>query len=279
MADVQREVEHAQQTRPIAELERMLPDAPPIRPFADALQQGFGLIAEIKVRSPSRGVMRPENVAAAPAAYEQSKIVRCISVLTNATHFGMDITRLQQIKLKTTKPVLRKDFIYTEYQVLEARAFGADAVLLIVTMLEPARLAQLYKLVRELGMEVLFECHTQADIERVPAKAKIYGINTRAFDLPVAAYDTARAQAVADNARDPTTDLARLELGRYLPLHAVKVAESGLGPEHIPLLKDQGVFDAVLVGTRLLTAPAGIEAALAAFERACEQSGLGLKPG
>ncbi|MCX7722558.1 MAG: indole-3-glycerol phosphate synthase TrpC [Verrucomicrobiae bacterium] len=270
MADVRREVEHAQYVRPVSELERMLKDAPPVRPFGDALQHGFGLVAEVKVRSPSRGVMPPENVAAAPAAYERSRVVRCISVLTNSTHFGMDITKLRDIKLQSTKPVLRKDFIYTEYQVLEARAFGADAVLLIVSLFEPARLQQIYEFVRDLGMDALFECHTRADIECVPSTARIYGINTRAFDLPVSVYEAARAQA-AGGQHDPTTDLARLELGRHLPQHAIKVAESGLGPEHIPMLRKQGVYNAALVGTRLLTAREGLEAALAAFEAACEQ--------
>lgn len=271
MADVRREVEQAQRNRPITELERMLKDVPPTRPFADALRGGFGLIAEIKARSPSHGPMRPDNVAAAPVAYQQSKIVKCISVLTNSTHFGMDICKLRDIKAKTTKPVLRKDFIYTEYQVLEARAFGADAILLIVNLVEPARLHQLYELACQLGMDVLFECHTRAEIDCVPSTAKIYGINTRAFDLSVTVYNNARAQATTVPHNDPTTDLTRLELGRYLPKHAVKVAESGLGPEHIPIIRKQGVYNAALVGTRLLTAPDGIESALAQFEAACAQ--------
>jgi len=272
MIDVQREIEQAQRIRSRAELEKMLADAPPVRSFQNALRLGFGLIAEIKVRSPSRGMMRPENVAAAPAAYERSRIVRAISVLTNATHFGMDISRLRDVKLKTTKPVLRKDFIYTEYQVIEARAFGADAVLLMANLLEPTRLQQLYKLVRDLGMEALVECHTRAEIEHAPKEAKILGINTRSFDLPAATYDVAQAQVATGAAHDPTTDLARLELGQYLPAHAIKVAESGLGPEHIPLIRKQRVFDAVLVGTRLLTAPEGVESALAAFEAASGQT-------
>ncbi len=272
MADVRREVEQAQHARPMAELERMIRDAPPVRPFADPLRHGFGLIAEIKARSPSRGPMRPENVAAAPVVYEQSKLVRCISVLTNATHFGMDIRRLQQVRLRTTKPVLRKDFIYTEYQVIEARAFGADAVLLIVSLVEPERLRQLYELARQLGMEAVFECHTKDDIRHVPPEATICGINTRAFDLPVAAYESAQAQGPVASMPDPTTDLGRLALGRFLPAHAIKVAESGLGPEHIQLVRRSGVFNAVLVGTRLLTAPDGIESALAAFEAACAQT-------
>src|SRR5439155_10876072 len=109
LKDARRELAEAQQRRPLAELRRMLADAPRVRPLTAALRSGFGLIAEIKERSPSQGEMRKPNVAAAPAAFEVSKIVHAVSVLTNASHFGMSIERLRQIKLGGSKPVLRKD--------------------------------------------------------------------------------------------------------------------------------------------------------------------------
>src|SRR4051812_771808 len=115
LVDVRRELAEAQRRIPAAELDRRLPDAPPVRPFAPALQESFGLIAEIKERSPSHGPMRAENVAEAPTAYERSPIVRALSILTNQTHFGMGIERLYQVKCTSSKPVLRKDFIFDEY--------------------------------------------------------------------------------------------------------------------------------------------------------------------
>ena len=93
LIDVRKEVAAAQTQRPLADLRRMTGDAPPVRSFKRALLAEFGLIAEIKERSPSQGAMRATNVAAAPAAYEQSRIVRGISVLTNASHFGMSMER------------------------------------------------------------------------------------------------------------------------------------------------------------------------------------------
>ena len=149
--DVRRELAEAQAKRPLAELRRMLADAPAVRSFKGALQKAFGIIGEIKERSPSHGPMRRENVDEATAAYEQSKIVRAISVLTNHSHFGMSMDRLREVKTRGTKPVLRKDFIFDEYQVYEARAFGADAILLMANLLEPAEMKLLYTPAKELA--------------------------------------------------------------------------------------------------------------------------------
>src|SRR5947207_7018777 len=117
MVDVRKELADARANRSVEELRRMIIDAPPVRSFKGALQKAFGIIAEIKERSPSHGPMRRENVDEATAAYEQSAIVRAISVLTNHSHFGMSMDRLRDTKMRGTKPVLRKDFIFDEYQV------------------------------------------------------------------------------------------------------------------------------------------------------------------
>jgi len=269
LVDMRRELAETRQQRPLAELKRMLPDAPPVRSFRQALRLGFGLIAEIKERSPSRGPMRRENVERAPAAYERSKVVRCISVLTNATHFGMNIQRLRAVKVGGTKPVLRKDFIFDEYQVYEARAFGADAVLLMASLLDADELRRLYDLARELGMDALFECHTREQIEQVPVDAQIYGVNSRSFSVRSEDYAAARAERAAGSRRDPTTDLRRFEeLAKHLPPHGVKIAESGIYPENATALRDKLHYDAVLVGTSLLMSPVGVRAELAKFERA-----------
>ncbi|MBI2928229.1 MAG: indole-3-glycerol-phosphate synthase [Verrucomicrobia bacterium] len=281
LLDVRRELAAAKEARSLAELKRLLADAPPIRSFTDALRARFGVIAEIKERSPSQGPMRRENVEAAPAAYERSPIVRGISVLTNATHFGMNIERLRDVKTRGTKPVLRKDFIFDDYQVYEARAFGADAILLMANLLEADELRRLYALARELGMEALFECHTREQIESVPSGASLYGINSRTFAVSSADYAEARRQRAAGSPQDLTTDLRQFELIRHLPAHAIKVAESGVHPETVCALRDDLGYHAALVGTSLLTARHGVARELEAFERALTQSPqtLGGKPG
>jgi indole-3-glycerol phosphate synthase len=269
MVDVRREVAAARAQRSSAELERMLADAPPVRSFAGTLRRGFGLIAEIKERSPSQGPMRTENVTAAPAAYEASPLVHCLSVLTNASHFGMSMERLRDIRRVGTKPVLRKDFIFDEYQVREARAFGADAILLMANLLTAEELQRLHDLARSLGMDVLFECHDEEQIYALPASAVLYGINSRSFAVRGEDYAAARAQRAAGSRQDLTTDLSRFEaLASHLPPHAVKIAESGVYPENAARLRDDLGYHAILVGTSLLTSPAGIEAELAKFTQA-----------
>src|SRR5947199_4424900 len=110
----QGEIADAKRLRSLADLQRMIPDAPPVRPFSAALTNGFGLIAELKRRSPSGGDMRVENFEQAPAAYAQSPAVKAVSVLTNSTDFGMGIEELLRVKGIVPKPILRKDFILEE---------------------------------------------------------------------------------------------------------------------------------------------------------------------
>jgi indole-3-glycerol phosphate synthase len=268
LIDVRKELAVAQAERPLPELKKMIPDAPPVRPFRSALQSGFGLIAEIKERSPSHGAMRKENVKEALAAYEQSPVVRALSVLTNQTHFGMSMERLRQARMVTTKPVLRKDFIFDDYQVYEARAFGADAILLMANMLEGPEMTRLYDLARELGMNGLFECHNREQIAQVPVTAEIYGINSRTFDSSAARYTVSAMMGKLGAKKDFTIETERFELGQFLPVGAIKVAESGVAPNTVARLRDELRYDAALVGTSLLTAARGVSAELRAFETA-----------
>src|SRR5438094_10398041 len=97
---------------------------------------GFGIIAEIKKKSPSMGKMKPANVAQAPEVYKESAVVKAVSILTDSAYFGMAIEDLDRLKRQIGKPVLRKDFIFDEYQVFEARAAGADAILLMASVLD-----------------------------------------------------------------------------------------------------------------------------------------------
>lgn len=281
LIDVRNELAEAKAREPLTELNRRILDAPPVRSFADALGRGFCLIAEIKERSPSHGPMRRENIDLAPAAYQASPIVSAISVLTNRTHFGMGIERLRQVKSGTAKAVLRKDFIFDEYQVYQARAYGADAVLLMANLLEAPEMDRLYSLTRELNMDALFECHTREQIESVPAAARIYGINSRTFDankntLGVGRYAVSALLGRLGTGKDLTVDLNRFDLGQHLPPQAIKVAESGVHPQTVASLRDEKGYHAALVGTSLLAASDGIREELARFETALSMRAPGV---
>lgn len=263
LSDVRDELASTKARRTHAEVRGMLADAPPPRVFHAALGSSFGLIAEIKERSPSVGPMRAANVSDAPAAYEESSIVRAISILTNAHHFGMGIERLAAIRSQVTKPVLRKDFIIDEYQIREARAFGADAILLMANVLDAARLSGFHDLARELGMDALFEIHTREEIAQLPPEASIVGINSRKFKAT-----SGFVGATGSSSRDFSLSFDAFDLVNQLPAGALRVAESGISPENLALASDR--FDAVLVGTSLLRDERGIRACLGEFEGALQ---------
>jgi indole-3-glycerol phosphate synthase len=265
------ELNVAKTMRTVGDLKKMIRDAPAVRPFAAAFGREFGLIAEIKRRSPSGGDMRQENVDRAAAVYAQSPAVKAISVLTNTADFGMGMEDLSRVKAQAHQPVLRKDFIFEEYQIYEARAFGADALLLMVNVLDRERLRGLFELSSELKMDVLFEAHTKAEIDLIPEGAKLYGINSRKFKTSSRWFLTKLmvqlGLAKSGKGPDLSVDLETFALIQHLPSHAIKIAESGLKPEQIPQVIRLG-YNAVLVGTSLLKAEEGIERMLTRFENA-----------
>ena len=205
--------------------------------------------------------MREANVAQALAAYEESSTVGAISVLTNHLHFGMSIERLTAARKVVSKPILRKDFLIEEYQVREARAFGADAILLMANVLDAARLKGFHDLARELGMEALFEVHTWEEIDLLPPDARIIGINSRKFKTT-----TGFVGKTGTSEQDFSLDFSAFDLVGHLPAGAIKVAESGISPANLASVSER--FQAVLVGTSLLRDPRGIRACLAEFEEA-----------
>jgi len=263
LLDVRAELDATKAKRPLAEVRQMVSDAPEIRSLPAALSESFCLIAEIKERSPSVGPMRSENVAEAASAYEGSPVVAAISVLTNHIHFGMSIERLAAIRKTGSKPVLRKDFIVEEYQVREARAFGADAILLMANVLDPARLRGFYDLARELGMEALFEVHTEGEISALPRDARVVGINSRKF---MAKSGFVGKQGASQT--DFSLDYSAFALAEKLPAGTLRVAESGLSPQLAMQVRER--FDSALVGTSLLRDPRGIRACLEEFEKVIE---------
>jgi len=261
LEDVREAVSADKLKRPPADVRRMVDDAPPARDFYGALAASFGLVAEIKERSPSVGPMRAVNLREAPSAYAESPVVRAVSVLTNERHFGMSIGRLAAIRKQVPQPVLRKDFIVEEYQVREARAFGADAVLLMANVLDDARLSGFLDLARELGMEALIEVHTSEEIATLPAGARIVGINSRKFQSASGFVGAGGASE-----KDFSLDLEVFALVDELPAAALKVAESGISPSTLDGVREK--FQAALVGTSLLRDPRGIRACLREFEEA-----------
>jgi indole-3-glycerol phosphate synthase len=261
LRDVRTELDASRASRPPAEIRGMIPYAAPTRRLDAALARSFCLIAEIKERSPSVGPMRAANVKDAVPAYEESPAVAALSVLTNHLHFGMGIERLATVRAAVSKPVLRKDFILDEYQVREARAFGADAILLMANVLDAPRLQGFYDLARELGMEALFEVHTTQEMDLLPRDARVVGINSRKFKTT-----TGFVGASGASEKDFSLDYSAFDLADKLPPDAIKVAESGITPSNLSSVRER--FHAVLVGTSLLRDERGLRACLGEFEDA-----------
>lgn len=222
--------------RPVDRLIDEARSAPPTRGFRTALTDRFGVIAEIKRRSPSKGDL---NIGLDPAgmaeAYERGGAA-CLSVLTDEAHFGGSVADLRAARVACSLPVLRKDFTVGERDVLDARIMGADCVLLIAAALEAAELASLHALAVDVGLDVLVEIHDEAELEHaLAADATLIGVNQR--DLVTFQVDHDRA----------------LRMAGAIPDHAVKVAESGVrGSNDATSLRRAG-YDAVLVGESIVT--------------------------
>lgn len=221
-----------------------LGSAPPVRDFASALgQPGLSVIAEVKFASPSAGVIRSAaDFEAVVTGYVRAGAA-ALSILTEPEFFGGDLSYLDRARQLTERlgralPLLQKDFIVTDYQVYEARAAGADAILLVVAALDPADLKNLLGLARRLGLEALVEVHTGAELEvALEAGATIIGVNNRNLKTLEVDPDTC------------------LRLRPLIPPGVLTVAESGLrSPDDLRRVAAAG-YDAVLVGEALMRAP------------------------
>ena len=275
--DTRAEISQDRAREPLSELKRRLSSAPKVNSFYGALNQpGYGLIGEIKECSPSKGPMLAENVALAAEVYRNSKHIRAISVLTNRTHFGENMTlpHLLEVKKKTGKPILRKDFIFDEYQVYQARAYGADAILLMANILKHQQLRRLHQVATQLGLDVLFETHEPSELRKIPDSAKIYGINSRNFCSEKYLHSRwlGCLKFLGLGKTDLTTDFDRFAYCSQLPVDAIRVAESGVSPENCASLFKSG-FNAILVGTALLWGPERIDRVVERFEREIDQLG------
>jgi indole-3-glycerol phosphate synthase len=229
---------------PLAALNERIARAPAPRDFAAALRRppATALIAEVKKASPSRGVLIEAFDHLALARTYSAAGAAAISVLTDGRFFQGSLKFLEGIRqLPDVPPLLRKDFIIDPYQVYEARAYGADALLLIVGALDDAALRELLALTSALGMAALVEVHTAEELARALAVgATIIGVNNR--DLHSFSTSLATTERLA----------GLLPTG---PARPILVSESGIfTPEHVAQVRAYGA-DAVLVGEALVTAP------------------------
>jgi indole-3-glycerol phosphate synthase len=261
LAETRAELERRKRDRPLGEHAPAPRGPAPTRRFREALRgEGVGVIAEFKRRSPSAGSLRAApDLGAIVGAYERGGAV-AVSVLTESPNFGGSLEDLRTARASCSLPLLRKDFVVDDYQLHEAVAAGADAVLLIVAALEPAELAALHARAGELGLDVLVEVHDRAELERALAlEAPIVGINNR--DL-----------------RDFSVDLARTEtLLEHVPAGVTVISESGIaGAEQVRRLEARGVAG-VLVGESLMRAADPAAALRALLSRGGAPPGVPLR--
>ncbi len=242
VAHNRKELENRQQSLPLAEVRRMAREQPPTLDFAAALQgDRVRLIAEVKRASPSKGAIRlysdPVEIAKTYAGNGAS----AISVLTEMKHFQGSLQDLRAIRDSLGEkriPLLRKDFLFDPYHIYESRAYGADALLLIVAILSPAQLKELLFLSHQLGLKCLVEVHNEAELTvALRTEARIIGINNRNLDTLAVDLNTTK------------------RLRAFIPPERIVVSESGIrGQADVELLLHLRV-DAILVGEALMAAP------------------------
>ena len=253
VAGVREDLALRQARVPVSDLRAALADvAAPLDPMPHFRGAGSSVITEVKRKSPSKGELADIPDPAALAREYAAGGAAAISVLTEQRRFNGSLDDLRAVRAAVDVPLLRKDFIVTEYQLLEARAAGADLALLIVASLPGDHLARLHDYARELGLTVLVEVHDEAETERaIELGAELIGVNAR--NLKTLAVDDATFGRLAP----------------MIPDDRVKVAESGIsGPDDVRRFVDEGAR-AVLVGEALVKdgAPRAAVASMTGIEK------------
>jgi indole-3-glycerol phosphate synthase len=234
------EIAASRRERTESDLEEALAAAAPVRDFAAALREKhpLGLIAEVKRASPSAGLIRDDFDPVVIARIYEAHGAGCISVLTDEHFFQGSLQYLRDIRSAVSVPLLRKDFILDRYQILEARAAGADCVLLIAECLDQPTLVDLHECIVELGMQALIEIYDPENLERVlSVRPALLGINNR-------------------NLRTFVTDLDHsIRLRPRIPDDLLLISESGIHSRNdVARLQDAGIH-AILVGETLMRSP------------------------
>ncbi len=231
-----------QSQEPLVELKSKVSDLPPTRNFTEALirkngkgKSSIALIAEIKKKSPSKGIIRDNFDPVKIAQIYTDNGASAISILTDKHFFGGHLTNLEKARIVTHLPLLRKDFTIDAYHLYQARLAGADAILLIVAILAPAQIREYLDLAHQLGLAALVEVHTEPEMEiALQTQAEIIGINNR--DLTVF-----------------KTDLnTTFRLKKKCPEGKIIVSESGIRNRNDVLNLQSAEVDAILVGESLM---------------------------
>jgi indole-3-glycerol phosphate synthase len=237
LAGVREDLAAREEQVPLSEIRDAAAAAPPpLDAYAALRAPGVGVIAEVKRASPSKGALAEIADPAELAREYAAGGARCVSVLTENRWFGGSLADLVAVRAAVQCPLLRKDFVVSSYQVHEARAHGADIVLLIVAALEQNTLMGLLERVESLGMTALVEVHTEEEADRaLEAGARVIGVNAR--DLRTLEVDRTVFERIAPG----------------LPNTVVKIAESGVRGPHDLIRYAAAGADAVLVGEGLVT--------------------------
>jgi indole-3-glycerol phosphate synthase len=237
LVGVREDVAGRMEQTPLDDLKERVQRCPEALNIIDVFREpGVSVIAEVKRSSPSKGSLAPIDDPSALARDYESGGAHCISVLTEQRRFGGSLADLAQVRAAVDIPVLRKDFIVTSYQLWEARAYGADVVLLIVAALEQPALVSLVERAQSLGLTTIVEVHDEAEVERaVDAGAVIIGVNAR--NLKTLEVDRGVFARIAPR----------------IPDSCVRIAESGVRDPHDLITYAEAGADAVLVGEALVT--------------------------
>jgi len=231
-----KELKHSKSSASLKEIRKRIGDAGNNRGFKKSLENdSINIIAEIKKASPSKGIIREDFNPVEIAEIYQDHGAVAISVLTDKKYFQGDIEYLNQIRKNVSLPLLRKDFIIDEYQLYEAKAFGADAVLLIAAVLDKNQLTEYMELSKEIGLENLVEVHSFKDLEKAMyCEAEIIGINNRDLQTFEVSLKTT------------------LDMAKEIPENKVIVSESGINSHDDILELQKNGVNAFLIGEALM---------------------------